>query len=296
MINSWWEIQVLCDPALEDTVFWRFETFGGHGTASQRKTSQRQVQAYFPQDKFELLDVAAVALRLKQDALCAELPEPKTTWKLIDEEDWAKSWKAHWEPEEIGDRFIVNPAWLPKPEKTDRLVLQLDPGAAFGTGSHPTTQLCLESLEMRISGDDKDVIVADIGCGSGILSIGALLLGAQHSYAVDIDSLAVQATTENATLNGLMSEHISVDEGSLETLMTTLSAPVDGILCNILAEVILDLIPQLNEISHPQTWGILSGILLEQSKLVADTLEQHGWVVATLWRRKEWCCLNIRRS
>ncbi|MEM1311736.1 MAG: 50S ribosomal protein L11 methyltransferase, partial [Cyanobacteria bacterium P01_H01_bin.153] len=79
-------------------------------------------------------------------------------------------------------------------------------------------------------------------------------------------------------------------------LMKTLSKPVDGILCNILAEVIIDLIPQLNEIAHPQSWGILSGILLEQSKLVADTLEQHGWIVATLWRRQEWCCLNIRRS
>lgn len=296
MVSSWWEIQVLCDPALEDTVFWRFETFGGHGTASQRKTSQRQVQAYFPQDKFELLDLAAVALRLKQDALCAELPEPITTWKLIDEEDWSKSWKDHWQPEEIGDRFIINPAWLPQPEETDRLVLQLDPGAAFGTGAHATTQLCLESLEMRIERDSKDIVVADIGCGSGILSIGALLLGAKRSCAVDIDPLAVHATAENAALNGLTSEHIFVQEGSLDTLMATLSEPVDGILCNILAEVILDLIPQLNEISHPQTWGILSGILLEQSKLVADTLEQHGWVVATLWRRKEWCCLNIRRS
>jgi ribosomal protein L11 methyltransferase len=296
LVNSWWEIQVLCDPALEDIVFWRFETFGGHGTASQRKTSLRQVQAYFPQDTFELLDLAAVALRLKQDALCAELPEPKTSWTLIDEEDWSKSWKDHWKPEEIGDRFIINPAWLPPPENTDRLVLRLDPGAAFGTGAHPTTQLCLESLEMRLGGDHHDIVVADIGCGSGILSIGAVLLGAKRAHAVDIDSLAVQATAENAALNGLTSEQVRVQVGSLDTLMTTLSEPVDGILCNILAEVIVDLVPQLNEIAHSQTWGILSGILLEQSKLVADTLEQHGWVVATLWRRKEWCCLNIRRS
>lgn len=296
MVNSWWEIQVLCDPALEDTVFWRFETFGGQGTASQRKTNQRQVQAYFPQDRFELLDLAAVALRLKQDALCARLPEPLTSWHLIDEEDWSKSWKTYWEPEEIGDRFLINPAWIPKPEHTDRLVLQLDPGAAFGTGAHATTQLCLESLEMRIDPETQGTVVADIGCGSGILSIGAILLGAKRVHAVDVDPLAVKATAENAALNGLSDVQIPRQLGSLDTLMTTLAEPVDGILCNILAEVIVDLIPQLNEISHPQTWGILSGILLEQSKLVADTLEQHGWVVATLWRRQEWCCLNIRRS
>ena len=287
---------MVCDPALEDTVFWRFEAFGGHGTASQRKANQRQVQAYFPQESFELLDLAAVALRVKQDALCAQLPEPLTTWKLIDEEDWSKSWKDHWEPQPIGDRLIVNPAWLPKPENSDRLVLRLDPGSAFGTGTHATTQLCLESLEMRIERDQADTVVADIGCGSGILSIGALLLGAKRAYAVDLDPLAVRATLENAALNDLTSEQLHVHQGSLDKLMETLTEPVDGILCNILAEVILDLIPQMSEIAHPQTWGILSGILLEQSKLVADTLEQHGWVVATLWRRKEWCCLNIRRS
>lgn len=290
-----------CDPALEDDVFWRFEVLGGHGTASQRSGAQRQVQAYFPQEKFELLDLAAVALLMKQDALCANLPTPQTTWQLIDEEDWSKSWKDHWEPQAIGDRFLINPAWIPVSENSDRLILQLDPGAAFGTGAHPTTQLCLESLEMRLGTEYDDEpaapkIVADIGCGSGILSIGALLLGAQRAHAVDVDSLAVKATNANAALNQITPEQIVAQEGSLETLIGTLEGPVDGILCNILAEVILDLIPQLSEIAKPATWGILSGILLEQSKLVADTLEQHNWVVATLWRRKEWCCMNIRRS
>lgn len=277
-------------------IFWRLEALGAHGTASQPKGSHRQVQAYLPQATFELLDVAAVALLLKQDALCAYQPVPQTTWQLIDEEDWAKSWKEHWKPQEIGDRFLINPAWLPVDKTIERQVLQLDPGAAFGTGAHPTTQLCLESIEMRLGGDARDLVVADIGCGSGILSIGAVLLGAKCSYAVDVDPLAVQATAANAALNQLTPNQVMPQKGSLDVLLETLQAPVDGILCNILAEVIVDLIPQMGEISKPQTWGILSGILLEQSKLVADTLEQHGWVVATLWRRKEWCCLNIRRE
>lgn len=295
MVKHWWEIQVICDPALEDMVFWRLDVMGSQGTSSQRKAAHRLVVAYFPQGSFELLDVAAIALRLRQDALCMALSPPKINWHLIDEEDWSKSWKDHWHPEPVGDHFLINPAWI-TPPPSDRTVLMLDPGAAFGTGAHATTRLCLESLEMRLVDNPQDVVIADVGCGSGILSIGALLLGAKRAYAVDPDPLAVQATGENCALNKLPRDRLQVQQGSLDTLIHTLAEPVDGILCNILAEVILDLIPQLSEIAKPTTWGILSGILLDQSKLVADTLEQHGWVVATLWRRQEWCCLNIRRA
>lgn len=296
MVSSWWEIQVFCDPALEESVFWRFDALGSHGTSSQQKGRTCLVQTYFPQHHFQLLDLAAVALFLKQDALCNGLAPPKVSWTLIDEEDWSKSWKQYWQPQPIGDRFLIKPAWLPTPE-TDRIVLQLDPGVAFGTGTHPTTQLCLESLEMRLDGQEaSNLVVADIGCGSGILSLGALLLGAQKAYGVDIDDMAVNSAAANRELNGFSADQFSIEIGSLATLIETLQKPVDGIVCNILAEVILDLIPDLAQISQPNTWGILSGILLEQSKLVADTLEQHGWIVATLWRRQEWCCLNIRRA
>ncbi len=295
LVKHWWDIQVLCDPALEDSIFWRFEVLGARGTSSQRKSGQRLIRAYFPQDAFELLDVAAMTLLMRQDALCAQLPLPQTSWGMIDEEDWSKSWKQHWHPQKLGDRLLINPAWLPPP-KTDRKIIKLDPGVAFGTGAHATTQLCLESLEMRLDGEGQGAIIADVGCGSGILSIGALLLGAKRAYAIDTDELAVKATAENRAMNGLPSDRLVVQQGSLDQLVSTLSEPVDGILCNILAEVILDLIPQMGEISKPTTWGILSGILLEQSKVVADTLEQHGWVVATLWRRQDWCCLNIRRA
>jgi ribosomal protein L11 methyltransferase len=296
LVNSWWEIQVLCDPALEETLFWRFDDLGGRGTSSEQKGSSRILRAYFPQERFALLDLAAVALRLKQDALCAELAIPMMEWRLIDEEDWSKSWKDHWHPQEIGDRFLINPAWLPMPKTGDRIVLRLDPGSAFGTGAHATTQLCLESLEMRLGEGADQMTLADIGCGSGILSIGAILLGAKQVHAVDTDSLAVRATTSNMALNQVNADRLQVGQGSLETLIDQLKEPVDGILCNILAEVILDLIPHMGAIAKPNTWGVLSGILLDQSKLVADTLEDNGWIVATLWRRQEWCCLNIRRS
>lgn len=296
MASSWWEIQIACDAVSEDLVFWRLEDFGCKGTSSELRGYGCLIKAYLPQIKAQQLDLAALALLLRQDALCSGFSVPVIQWNLIDEEDWSSSWKDHWHPQEIGDRFLINPAWLPIPENTDRLIIKLDPGVAFGTGAHATTQLCLESLEMRLGEPNPEAIVADIGCGTGILSVGALLLGAKQAYAVDNDPLAVMAAIENREMNGVEPDRLIVAEGSMDRLIEMLPSPVDGILCNILAEVIIDLIPSFNRISKPTTWGILSGILLEQVKPIADTLEQHDWVVATLWRRQDWCCLNIRRS
>lgn len=296
MANSWWEIQILCDPALEDTIFWRLETFGCRGTSSEIKGYAGLISAYLPEEQAQLLDLAALSLLLRQDALCMNLPPPAMQWHLIDEEDWASNWKQYWHPMEIGDQLLVYPAWLPLPEKSDRHLIRLDPGVAFGTGTHATTQLCLEALEMRLGYEKTDAVIADIGCGSGILSIAAILLDAKKAYGVDIDPLAVKSARSNRELNRISNKRLVFELGSLDRLNKLVDEPVDGILCNILAEVIIDLIPQLDMLAKPTTWGIISGVLLEQAKPVADTLEQHGWIVATLWRRQDWCCFNIRRS
>ncbi|MBA2750224.1 MAG: 50S ribosomal protein L11 methyltransferase [Tatlockia sp.] len=297
MANSWWELQINCNPSLEESIFWRLDKFGCQGTASENKGAASLVKAYLPRNQVQLLDLAALSLWLRQDALIAELPAPSLHWQLMDEEDWASSWKDYWQPEEIGEYFLINPAWIEVPENTTRLVLTLDPGMAFGTGNHATTQLCLESLEMRIDEDSQGEVLADIGCGSGILSIGALLLGASKVYAVDTDLLAVESTTSNRELNKITHDRLLVDKGSVEQVQKLLhNEQVDGIMCNILAEVIIRLIPQISALCKPTTWGIFSGVLLDQAADVADALEQNGWIVATIWRRKEWCCFNVRRS
>ncbi|QZZ20069.1 50S ribosomal protein L11 methyltransferase [Leptothermofonsia sichuanensis E412] len=303
MASSWWEIRVLCDLALEEVIFWRLEEFGCRGTSTEKKGYSCLICAYLPQDQAHVLDLAALSLLLRQDALCIGQPVPAVQWDLIDEEDWASTWKQHWQPQEVGDRFLIYPAWLPVPDQSERILLRLEPGVAFGTGDHPTTQLCLESLEMRLAspfqdqpGDSEGLTIADVGCGSGILSIGAILLGAKKVYAVDTDPLAVKSTLENRELNQIDPDRLVVEQGSVDRIAQMSQTPLDGVVSNILAEVIIDLIPGMTAITKPKAWGILSGILLDQVKPVADTLEENGWIVAALWKRQDWCCMNVRRS
>ena len=308
MSNRWWEIQVKCESILEESVFWRLEKFGCSGTVREievidgkqnpeLKSGKEQIliKTYIPEIKTQPLDLAALSLWLEQDAKVLEAEGCHTQWQLIDEEDWASGWKDYWQPMPIGDRFLIYPAWETPPENSDRLVLRLDPGAAFGTGTHPTTRLCLESLEMRLSGESAGLRIADIGCGSGILSIGSILLGAKKVYAVDTDALATKTCRSNCRLNEVNRESIIVRDGSIENLIVE-NEVFDGVVCNILANIIVELFPQFNQITHEKSWAILSGILLTQADQIADIVEQHGWTVAALWRRKDWCCFNIRRS
>ncbi len=293
--GAWWDLHLLVVPAQEDLVFWRLESFGCQGMSSQPwGDKQLSIHAYLPWPQTTLLDLAALSLRLQQDALIAGYPPPQLHWERLDPEDWSSSWKRHWQPQAIGDQLLICPAWLDPPPHPGRHLIRLDPGMAFGTGMHPTTQLCLESLEMRLAmggGEPPAATLADVGCGSGILSLAAAVLGVKQVFAVDTDPLAVRATLFNRDLNGL-TDRITVAQGSLEQIPQR----VEGLVCNILADVILDMIPQFRRVVHQGGWLILSGILIDQAKLVADMLEANQWVVAALWRRGEWCCLNARMT
>ena len=298
MSDRWWEIIVLCDPVLEESVYWRLNEFGCSGTATETKDGLNLIRAYISELAVQSLDLSSFSVWLNQDAAMLETSPPEIQWNLIEEEDWSSNWKQYWQPQEIGERFLVYPAWLDNPENSSRLLLRLDPGAAFGTGTHPTTQLCLESLEMRLGEEDTEQAqptLADIGCGSGILSIGALLLGVAKVYAMDIDPLAVKTCRGNAQLNQIDKSSLVITEGSIDELLS-LDKPVDGIVCNILADTIIELFPKFNKITHEHSWAILSGILFDQADDIADTVEANGWTVAALWKRRDWCCFNVRRS
>ena len=289
--EKWWEITVICPLPFEDSVYWAFDQLGSKGTASQRKDDSRIVTAYFPQVQFG----ASAFEQFKTDLLEKTDSAVQVSWQTIDNEDWAKSWKTHWQAEEVGDRLLINPAWL-TPPTTNRTILTLDPGSAFGTGAHATTQLCLEALEKQtVTG----ATIADVGCGSGILAIVALLYGAKQIYAADVDPLAISSTRSNASLNGIDESALAVELGSLpETINMARQAnslPVDGIVCNILSEIIVGLIlPRLSELAGPNTWGILSGILTSKSAWVEEHLVAFGWQVTDIAHQDEWCSMTIR--
>ncbi len=293
MSNSWWEIKIDGNPDLEETIFWRLNEFGCKGMSTQKQGQAISIFAYIPQIQVKLLEISDLLLEIEDDAKASGYPIPESSCALIDEEDWSSSWKQHWTAQPIGDRLSINPAWLDVPKDTDRIILQLDPGVAFGTGTHATTQLCLEALEMRLQ-PGTNLSIGDIGCGSGILSTAALLLGADRVYAVDNDPLAVKATGENCLLNGISPDRLVVELGSIETLQQMIPEPLDGFVCNILADIIIKLAPQMGALVKPKGWAALSGILSSQVADVSHVMEQHGWVVGTVWNRQEWSCINLK--
>lgn len=295
MSNSWWEIKIECVPSLEENIFWRLSEFGCKGMSTQQQGREIVISAYIPQVQVKLLQVSDLSLQLEDDAKEIDCQLPVTKCNLIDEEDWSSSWKEHWQAQPIGDRLLINPAWLEPPTDLDRIILQLDPGVAFGTGTHATTQLCLEALEMRLQ-PGSNLTIADIGCGSGILSTAALLLGAERVYAVDNDPLAVKATNENRELNGIAIERLYAELGSIEQLQLMIPEPLDGFVCNILADVIVQLAPSMAALVKPNGWAILSGVLSSQVADVSHVLEQNGWVVGTVWNRQEWSCINLKHK
>jgi ribosomal protein L11 methyltransferase len=179
-------------------------------------------------------------------------------------------------------------------EHCNRLVLRMDPGSAFGTGSHPTTRLCLEALEKN---PPQGLRVADLGCGSGVLGLAALGLGARQVLAVDTDSLAVSASRENAELNGLDLDRLRVALGSVDALESLLQGQaVDLLLCNILAPVIEALAPSFDQLLSFKGRCLLSGLLVDQAPRLTAVLEALGWRVSCLTKQGQWGLLDVSRS
>lgn len=199
---------------------------------------------------------------------------PEASFRVIDDEDWMAAWKQHYRPIPIGKRLLILPAWIDEPPG-GRIAVKIDPSMAFGTGTHPTTQLCMELLEETVVPGQS---VIDVGCGSGILSIGALKLGAAHALAVDIDNAAVRSTRENAQANGVF-ERIETGLGSVaevrEGQFSIRQAPL--VLANILAPVIIRLFEAgLASLVSPGGKIVLSGILDTQAQDVIRAAEAKG--------------------
>lgn len=220
-------------------------------------------------------------------------PLPEPTFRILPDEDWMSVWKQHYHPIPVGERLLVLPAWVEQGDP-GRICVHIDPSMAFGTGTHPSTQLCMELLDKHVRPDQP---VIDIGCGSGILSIAALKLGASQALAVDIDQEALHATAENAARNGVLAR-LEIGKGSVQEILNMrfpiVHAPV--VVANILASVIIGLFNDgLARLVERYGVLILAGILETQAEEVALTACSHGMELVERRSRGDWVALVFRR-
>lgn len=207
----------------------------------------------------------------------------------VDEEDWATAWKKYYHPVKISGRFTIVPTWEQYvPVESDELIIELDPGMAFGTGTHPTTVLCLQALEKYVKPGDT---VVDVGTGSGVLSIGAALLGASHVHALDLDQVAVIAAKDNIKLNQVETT-VTVVHGNL---LESIKEPADIIIANILAEVIISFSQDAYTILPEDGLFIVSGIIGQKRDLVKDDLVRKGFEIIESVLMEDWVAIIARK-
>lgn len=214
------------------------------------------------------------------------MPEPEV--RRLAQADWAESWKQHYTRTKPGERLVVVPAWDEEPLGPDELLVRMDPGMAFGTGTHPSTQLCLVLMEQYLRPGDT---LFDVGTGSGILSVAAVRLGASRVVASDTDAVAVRATQENAALNTLENA-IEVVQGSIDAF----DGPFDVIVINILAEVIFLLLPGALARLAPGGRILLAGIIAEREEWLMERINALGLTVLQRLNQSDWLGLALSRD
>jgi ribosomal protein L11 methyltransferase len=265
----------------------------------EQKKAPAAVKVYLP-DNPQGRDALA-ALRADMAVLPELVPELdlgtlEIKLDIVDEEDWENSWKQYYKPTPIGEKLIIVPEWEPAPE-TDRVVFINDPGMAFGTGTHASTRLALEALEKHIRQGDT---LLDIGCGSGILAICGLLMGAGQADAVDIDSNAVDIAARNARLNGIPTEKFRAYAGNILTDDSLSGRFRTGKYRIVLANIIADVINRLPEtVAAALCKGgifIASGIIEHRLGDVAETLERSGMEIVETSLSEGWACITARTA
>ncbi len=199
----------------------------------------------------------------------------------VTEEDWAHSWKQYYKPVQVSERFLISPTWEQALVKENQLLIELDPGMAFGTGTHATTVLSIRALEQVIAGGES---VIDVGCGTGVLSIAAAKLGSNSVLAIDLDPVAIASAQQNIVLNQV-SERVTVSAGNL---LQGLEKLADVIVANILAEVILQFTDDVVGLLKPGGYFIASGIIETKAQLVAEQIEKSGMKIINRTQEQGW--------
>ena len=205
----------------------------------------------------------------------------------IKDEDWAHNWKKYWNVQKIGEKTIICPSWLECNPKDNEIKIELDPGSAFGTGTHPTTRLCIKALEKYVN---KNTTVADVGTGSGILAIASKMYGAPTVVGVDNDETVIQVAKDNAEHNRI--KDIIFYEGSASNI----SEQFDVVVANILANVIVSIMDDLIKLCKPSSKLILSGIMTDQNDRVIESLKLHNYKVLEILSEENWSAIIAQQA
>lgn len=227
-------------------------------------------------------DIEKTVEKIKEKICKLDLGEVFTN--KVDEKDWAENWKIHLKTEHITENVIIKPSWETYEQKAQEIVIELDPGMAFGTGSHETTIMCARSLEKYV---DKTKDVFDIGCGSGILSIIAARLGAKSVLAIDLDPMCVKVTKENIEKNNVLAK-VKVETGNL---FQVVDGKADIIVANIIAEIIVGMIPDIKEHLNENGVFIASGIIESKLPIVQKALHDNGYTILDILEINGWIAI-----
>ncbi|MYL33419.1 50S ribosomal protein L11 methyltransferase [Pontibacillus yanchengensis] len=218
-----------------------------------------------------------------------DLGHNKITMSELNEEDWATAWKKYYKPVKISETFTIIPTWEDyQPVSSDEIIMELDPGMAFGTGTHPTTVLSIQAIEQYIQKDDT---IIDVGAGSGVLSIASVLLGAKEVYAYDLDDVAVKSTTINSKLNNV-DQQVHAKQNNL---LDHVDYQADMIVANILAEIIVRFTDKAYENLKSGGYFISSGIIQNKRQDVKDQLVKSGFEVVETNQMEDWTCIIARK-
>lgn len=243
------------------------------------------IKAYFPESE-DLLDKIEL---IKQNI--EKIPKYNLDKGLgvvsvseVDEKDWAETWKKYYKPKKVGEKIVIVPTWEEYEGKGEDIIVELDPGMAFGTGTHETTTMCIRQLEKHIQTEQT---VFDIGCGSGILSIVSAKLGAKKVIGVDIDEVSIRVSNENTKLNNV-SHIVEVRKGHL---LDAIDEKADLIVSNIIAEIIVELSKDIVNYLNEDGIFIASGIILEKKDMVKESLEKQGFKILQIDVLNEWACI-----
>ena len=296
--KDWYKLTFLIESDSEEIIIWKLNELGIFSFSFEyliKNENKKEVNIWLPIDDWDESSRSGFE-KIISKLLNINPPNNKFfEWSIIKEEDWLTSWKKYWAPELVGNHFLILPCWINLNKKfKDKQIIKIDPGAAFGTGSHPSTYLCLEKMENILFSDKK---VLDIGSGSGILSVAARLLGAKEVCAVDNDYLAINSTKSNFQLNFGNLNKLNTYLGSFnEVILKNQLEQFDFVLCNILAEVIKGMIPNIYKCLRNNGEVIFSGILNSQKDEIIKILIQHDLKLLDVSTRKDWACISAQKA